>query len=120
MQVITLSKENFKNVVESNDLVVIDFGADWCGPCMSFSPVFEQIAVLNQDIVFGILDIDADPQIAEQFNVKQIPCVLAIKEQVIIDGQVGDMPVAAFEALIECWRDFDVSSISEHFQKKSA
>lgn len=120
MQVITLNKANFKNVVESNDFVIIDFGAEWCEPCMSFRPVFEQMAALNQDIVFGILDIDDDPQIAEQFNVKQIPCVLAIKEQVIIDGQVGDMPAAAFEGLVERWRDFDVSVISEHFQKKSA
>lgn len=120
MQVITLDKTNFKNIVESNDFVIIDFWAEWCEPCMSFSPVFEQAAALNQDIVFGMLNIDTDPEIAEQLNITQIPCVMAIRNQVIIDGQVGDMPIAAFDKLLRMWRDFDVSLISQHFQTQSA
>ena len=66
----------------------------WCEPCLAFTPVFQQAAALHPDIIFGMLNSDTDGEIAKFFNIEQIPCVLAIKDQVVIDGVVGVMPVS--------------------------
>jgi thioredoxin 1 len=78
------------------------------------------MAAQHPDIVFGKLDVEASPDIARQFDITQIPCVVAIREQVIIDGQVGEMSASEFDHLIKSWRAFDLTAISEHFKKQSA
>jgi thioredoxin 1 len=119
MRVINLTKANFKEVVESNHLLIIDFWAQWCEPCLAFGPIFQQVAKQNPDIVFGMINSDADADIAEFFNIKQIPCILAIKDQVVIDGVVGVMPSEKFEESIQQWRDFDNTEINRHFSEKA-
>lgn len=118
MKVITLKHENFKQVIESNPFVIIDFWADWCEPCLKFTNTFEQAAHNNPDIVFGMLNTDTDSEIADFFNIVQIPCVLALKDQVVIDGIVGEMPANAFAESIQQWRNFDNSEINRHFSEK--
>ncbi|HPH06949.1 MAG TPA: thioredoxin family protein [Methylotenera sp.] len=119
MSVITLTKANFKQVIENNHFVIVDFWTEWCEPCLSFSPVFQDAAKQHPDIVFGILNSDSDADIAKFFNIKQIPCVLAIKDQVVIDGVVGVMPPDKFTESITQWRDFDNSEINRHFAEKA-
>ena len=119
MSVITLTKANFKTVIESNHFVIIDFWAEWCEPCLSFSPTFQQAAKQNPDIVFGMLNSDTDADIATFFNIAQIPCVLALKDQVVIDGVVGVMPLDTFNQSIQQWRDFDNTEINRHFAEKT-
>lgn len=120
MAINVLDKNNFKSLIENNHLVVIDFWAEWCKPCLDFSPTFEQAANDNQDIVFGMLNADTSPEIVAYFNVTQIPCVLAIKDQIVIDGIFGEMPIKAFEDHLTMWRNFDTSAINEHFASKKA
>lgn len=119
MTAITLTKSNFKEIVETHHMVIIDFWAEWCEPCLQFSPVFQQAAEQNPDIVFGMLNSDAHPDIAAFFNIEQIPCVLAIKDQVVIDGVVGVMPQGKFIESIQQWRDIDNTEINRHFSEKA-
>lgn len=119
MTVITLTKTNFKEIIESNHFVIIDFWADWCEPCLSFSTTFQQAAKQNPDIVFGMLNSDTDADIATFFNIEQIPCVLALKDQVVIDGVVGVIPPGKFAENIRQWRGFDNTEINRHFSEKT-
>lgn len=119
MSVITLTKTNFKEVIESNHFVIVDFWAQWCEPCLAFTPIFQQAAEQHPEIVFGMLNSDTDGDIAKFFNIAQIPCVLAIKDQVVIDGVVGVMPPEKFAESITQWRNFDNSEINRHFAEKA-
>ena len=118
MAITTLTSANFKQVIASNPFVIIDFWARWCEPCISFAEQFKPAAERHGDLLFAMLDIDQAPEVADYFNIKQIPCVLAIKDQIVIDGQIGDMTASAFDHLIAQWRNFDLTEINRHFDKK--
>lgn len=119
MSVITLTKASFKEVIESNHFVIVDFWAQWCEPCLAFTPIFQQAAEQHPDIIFGMLNSDTDGDIAKFFNIAQIPCVLAIKDQVVIDGVVGVMPPEKLAESITQWRNFDNTEINRHFAEKA-
>lgn len=101
MALIELTQENFDSTIEANPLVIIDFWASWCGPCKSFAPIFEQAAKEYPDIVFAKVDTENQPQLSQDFNVRSIPMVMIIKEQVIIYAESGAVPAKAFKELIE-------------------
>lgn len=115
MAVVTLTKANFKETIESKDFVIVDFWAPWCDPCVAFTPTFEAAAAKNPDIVFGMVNTENDPEIAEYFNVQQIPGLLIIREQAGIHAQVGELGAPALDKLIEWAREFDMTQVREHY-----
>lgn len=115
MAVVQLNKANFKDTIEKSSFVVIDFWAPWCEPCMTFTPVFEAAANNNPDITFGMVNTEADPEIAEYFEVTKIPGILIIREQAGIHAQQGEIGAAALDALITWSRDFDMTQVREYY-----
>ena len=91
MATVKLTKKNFKKTIEANNFVIVDFWAPWCEPCVEFTPVFEAASEKNKDITFGMVDIEADPEIGEYFQVDKIPGLLIIREQAGIHTQIGQI-----------------------------
>jgi thioredoxin 1 len=123
MAVIALNKDNFKDTIENNAFVIVDFWAPWCDPCVAFTPTFEAAAAANPDIVFGMVNTETDPGIGEYFEVNQIPGILVIREQAGIHAQVGEIGAPAFDEIIKWAREFDMTEVHEYYQqedKKSA
>ncbi|HEY0563669.1 MAG TPA: thioredoxin family protein [Methylophilus sp.] len=118
MAVVALNKENFKATIENNPFVIVDFWAPWCDPCVAFTPVFEATSEKNPDIVFGMVNTEADPEIAEYFEVNQIPGILVIREQAGIHAQVGEIGAPAFDQIIQWARDFDMTPVREYYANK--
>ena len=120
MAVITLTKENFKQTIEQNNFVIVDFWANWCEPCMAFTPTFEAAAANNPDIVFGMVNTETDPEIGEYFEVNQIPGILVIREQAGIHAQVGEIGAPAFDAIIEWAREYDMNTVRTFYADEEA
>jgi len=115
MAVVALNKSNFKDTIEKNAFVIVDFWAPWCEPCVAFTPTFVAAAEKNPDIVFGMVNTEQDPEISEYFEVNQIPGILVIREQAGIHAQVGEIGALAFDAIIKWARDFDMTPVREYY-----
>jgi thioredoxin 1 len=119
MAVVVLNKENFKETIESNDFIIVDFWAPWCDPCVAFSPTFEEAAAKNPDIIFGMVNTETDPEIGEYFEVNQIPGILVIREQAGIHAQVGEIGAPALDAIIQWARDFDLTEVRDYYKAEA-
>jgi len=101
MSVTTLTKENFKSeVLESEKTVLIDFWASWCGPCKMVSPVIDEIAEETPSIKVGKVNVDEQPELAQQFGVMSIPTLVVMEGGKIVNKGVGAMPKAQILGLI--------------------
>ena len=120
MAVLALTKENFKQTIESNTFVIVDFWAPWCEPCLAFTPTFESAAAQHADIVFGMVNTETDPEISEYFEVNQIPGILVIREQAGIHAQVGEIGAPAFEEIIKWARDYDMTTVRGFYLNEEA
>jgi len=120
MAVVVLNKDNFKQVIEKNEFVIVDFWAPWCQPCVDFTPTFEAAAVANPDVVFGIVNTETDPSIGEYFEVNQIPGILVIREQAGIHAQVGEIGAPALAEIIKWARDFDLTEVRAFYKQEDS
>jgi thioredoxin 1 len=113
-----LDRNNFKDFIEQHPFVIVQFGANWCEPCKQFNPVFEAVASTLPAIAFARVDVDGAADIAAYFNVKQVPCFLAIRDRIVLDAVYGEMKQHEFKHHIEMWSAFDMTAINAHFDTK--
>ncbi|WP_067807153.1 thioredoxin family protein [Actinomadura formosensis] len=103
-----LTRENFNEVLDGSDMLLIDFWAGWCGPCRFFAPVYERVSERHDDIVFGKVDTEAQPELAGAFRITSIPTLVIIRENVVLYAQPGALREQELEKLIESARSVDL------------
>ncbi len=118
MAVIELSEENFEETINSNDFVIVDFWAQWCGPCKSFAPTYEKISAEFPDIVFGKVNTEEEQGIAGHFQIRSIPTLMMFREQIIIYSEAGALPEPAFKDIVERASDLDMVKVREQIAEE--
>jgi thioredoxin 1 len=108
---VELTQENFERTVNDNPMVIIDFWAEWCGPCKGFAPVYEKAAEAHPDVVFAKVDTDAQPELAGSFGIRSIPTLIVFREKVILFQQAGALPGNALEQVITQAKALDMAKV---------
>lgn len=103
--------ENFQETVQDNDIVFLDFWAEWCGPCRFFAPVFEKAAEDNPNMVFGKVDTEAQQELAAAFQITSIPTLMVFREGIIVFAQPGALNGPQFDEVIKAVEGLDMEDV---------
>ena len=111
MPTVTLTADSFGPTVADNDIVLVDFWAQWCGPCRMFGPIYERVSDGHPDIVFGKVDTETEPALAGEFGVMSIPTLAILRDNVVLYLQPGVVPEEGLEQLISQVRELDMDEV---------
>ena len=111
MATVDLTDQTFERAVLDGGIVLVDFWADWCGPCKAFAPIYDSTSAANDDIVFAKVDTDANEALSSAMGIQAIPTLMAFRDGIGVFSQAGALPRPALEDLITQVRALDMDAI---------
>jgi len=116
MATVNLTKDTFEETILNNDTVLVDFWAEWCGPCRMFGPVYEKLSEQHPNIVFAKVDTEAEQELAGSFQIRSIPTLMAFRDQIGIYSQPGALPEDVLTDLIEQINGLDMDEVRKEME----
>lgn len=111
-----ISEPEFAGVIENNKIVILDFWAEWCGPCKAYGPVYERVSNDFPDVVFAKINTEEEPELGRMFNIRSIPTTIAFKEQIGVFMQPGALPEDALRDLVVMLQDLDMDEVRKEME----
>ena len=116
---IELTKDNFQRTISDNQIVFIDYWAEWCGPCKAFGPIYEQVAEKHPEIAFAKCDKEKQQELAASFQIRSIPTLMIFREETLIFAQPGLLPAEALEELVTKVKALDMDQVRRKLAAES-
>src|SRR5437868_15294736 len=120
MATLPLTTDDFKTTVEKGGILLIDWWAEWCGPCRAFAPVYEKVSGDNPDITFAKIDTEKEQQLAAAFGIRSIPTLMIFRDGVPLFAQPGALPQSDLEELVRKVRALDMDEVRRVLAERQA
>ena len=118
MATIELTSGNFNETIHNNDIVIIDFWAEWCGPCKSFAPTFETASENHKDVVFAKVNTEEQTELAQTCQIRSIPTLMLFREQILLFNQAGALAPSQLEDVLEKVKELDMNQVRASLDKQ--
>ena len=116
MSAVSVTADTFEQTVVDNDVVLVDFWASWCGPCLQFAPVFEAASEQHTDVVFAKVDTEAEQSLAAAAQITSIPTLMAFRDGILVFSQPGALPAPALEQVITAVKGLDMDDVRRQIE----
>lgn len=119
MATIALNETNFESTISAEGLTLIDFWADWCGPCKMFAPIFEKASEAHPAVTFAKVDTEAEQNIAAMCGIQSIPTIMVFRDGVLLFNQAGALPEHSLEQIITAAEALDMDEVRREIENES-
>ena len=120
MATVDLTATDFTSTIEDNGIVLIDFWADWCGPCKMFAPWYEEVSQEHTDVVFAKVDTEAEQALAGSFGIRSIPTLMAFRDGILLYKEAGALPKEALGQLVDQVKALDMEDVRRQVAEAAA
>ncbi|NHU84701.1 thioredoxin [Kocuria sp. JC486] len=120
MATVEITQENLQQTITENDIVLLDWWADWCGPCKQFAPTFEAASEKHGDVVFGKVDTEDQQMLAASAQISSIPTLMAFREGILVFSQAGALPESALEQVVDAVKGLDMDEVRQQVAEQQA
>ena len=118
MTTIDITEATFQDTLSKNEIVLVDWWADWCGPCKAFAPTYEKASEAHPDITFAKVDTEQEQQLSAMAQITSIPTLMVFRDNILLFSQAGALPPAALEELIQATKGLNMEQVKAEMERQ--